>query len=69
MYFGDIDVEEITDVETFKSIFFPQGFDGDTAGLTVCIIIKVITAPVKAPFFSRKVLIFFSMKTYVVGTQ
>ena len=35
MYFGDIDVEQITDVETFKSIFFPQGFDGDTAGLTV----------------------------------
>lgn len=34
MYFGDIDVEQITDVETFKSIFFPQGFDGDNAGLT-----------------------------------
>lgn len=35
MHFGDIDVEQITDVETFKNIFFPQGFDGDTAGLTV----------------------------------
>lgn len=37
MHFGDINVVEVTDVETFKSLFFPQGFDSDGAGLTVCI--------------------------------
>ncbi|XP_052780184.1 cilia- and flagella-associated protein 54-like isoform X4 [Mya arenaria] len=34
MHFGDIDVVEITDVDTFKSTFFPHGFDGDGADLT-----------------------------------
>ncbi|KAL4227140.1 hypothetical protein ACF0H5_015113 [Mactra antiquata] len=34
MHFGDINVVEISDVETFKSIFFPNGFDGEGADLT-----------------------------------
>ncbi|XP_023930113.1 cilia- and flagella-associated protein 54-like [Lingula anatina] len=32
--FGDVNVEQITDVETFKSVFFPDGFDAANAGLT-----------------------------------
>ena len=35
MHFGDINVVEVTDVETFKSLFFPHGFDSDGAGMTV----------------------------------
>ena len=30
-----MDVEEITEVERFKKVFFPSGFDGATAGFTV----------------------------------
>lgn len=35
MHFGNLNVEEITDVEAFKKIFFPGGFESDNAGLTV----------------------------------
>ncbi|XP_053377953.1 cilia- and flagella-associated protein 54-like isoform X4 [Mercenaria mercenaria] len=34
MHFGDINVVEISDIDTFKSTFFKNGFDGDSAGLT-----------------------------------
>ena len=34
-HFGDIDVEEITEVPVFKSTFFPDGFEADNAGFTV----------------------------------
>nr|XP_034306398.1 cilia- and flagella-associated protein 54 isoform X5 [Crassostrea gigas] len=34
MHFGNLNVEEITDVEAFKKIFFPGGFESDNAGLT-----------------------------------
>ncbi|CAH1784493.1 unnamed protein product [Owenia fusiformis] len=33
-HFGDINVEAITDVNTFKSVFFPDGFDSENAGFT-----------------------------------
>lgn len=35
MHFGNLNVEEIQDVEAFKKIFFPGGFESDNAGLTV----------------------------------
>ncbi|XP_078309887.1 cilia- and flagella-associated protein 54-like isoform X6 [Crassostrea virginica] len=34
MHFGNLNVEEIQDVEAFKKIFFPGGFESDNAGLT-----------------------------------
>ena len=34
-HFGDLDVEEITECEKFKKVFFPSGFDGTAAGFTV----------------------------------
>ncbi|KAK3608116.1 hypothetical protein CHS0354_004771 [Potamilus streckersoni] len=34
MHFGNFNVDEITDVDSFKRVFFPSGFDGDSAGLT-----------------------------------
>ncbi|XP_056000170.1 cilia- and flagella-associated protein 54-like isoform X4 [Ostrea edulis] len=34
MHFGNLNVEEITDVDAFKKMFFPGGFDSDNAGLT-----------------------------------
>ncbi|XP_069141650.1 cilia- and flagella-associated protein 54-like isoform X4 [Argopecten irradians] len=34
LHFGHFDEGEITDVDTFKSTFFPEGFDSDDAGLT-----------------------------------
>ncbi|KAK3102398.1 hypothetical protein FSP39_011137 [Pinctada imbricata] len=34
MHFGNVTVEEITDVDKFKETFFPNGFDCDNAGLT-----------------------------------
>ena len=34
-HFGDMDVEEITEVAMFKKVFFPSGFDGVNAGFTV----------------------------------
>ena len=34
-HFGEVNVEEITDVDIFRQTFFPGGFDGDNAGLTV----------------------------------
>ena len=36
-HFGDVNVEEITDVNTFKKTFFPSGFEGEVAGFTVSI--------------------------------
>ena len=33
--FGDVNVEQITNVDTFKDIFFPDGFEAENAGLTV----------------------------------
>lgn len=33
--FGDIKVDEVTDVEVFKSTYFADGFDAENAGLTV----------------------------------
>ena len=33
--FGDVNVEEISDVDTFRETFFPEGFDAENAGLTV----------------------------------
>lgn len=33
--FGSINVEEITDVDSFRTMFFPEGFDSENAGLTV----------------------------------
>ena len=36
-HFGDMDVEEITEVAIFKKVFFPLGFDGVNAGFTVSI--------------------------------
>ncbi|KAK3792964.1 hypothetical protein RRG08_060658 [Elysia crispata] len=32
--FGDVNVEEISDVDTFRETFFPEGFDAENAGLT-----------------------------------
>ncbi|XP_058841492.1 cilia- and flagella-associated protein 54-like isoform X3 [Acipenser ruthenus] len=32
--FSSVSTDEITDVEQFKRIFFPQGFEAETAGLT-----------------------------------
>ncbi|XP_046336681.2 cilia- and flagella-associated protein 54-like isoform X2 [Haliotis rufescens] len=32
--FGDVNVEEITNVDMFRNNFFPNGFDGENAGLT-----------------------------------
>ncbi|RUS83829.1 hypothetical protein EGW08_008410, partial [Elysia chlorotica] len=32
--FGDVNVEEISDVDTFRNTFFPEGFDAENAGLT-----------------------------------
>ena len=37
-YFGDVEVDEITDIGQFKKVFFSDGFDGETAGFTVTII-------------------------------
>ncbi|XP_062618793.1 cilia- and flagella-associated protein 54-like [Saccostrea cucullata] len=34
MHFGNLNVEEITDVDAFKKMFFPGGFDSENAGLT-----------------------------------
>lgn len=34
-FFGDVNVDEITDVETFKTVFFPDGFETEDAGFTV----------------------------------
>ncbi|KAK7102964.1 hypothetical protein V1264_021114 [Littorina saxatilis] len=33
-HFGEINVEEITDVDNFRRMFFPGGFEADNAGLT-----------------------------------
>ena len=33
--FGDVKVDEVTDVEIFKSTYFPQGFTAENAGYTV----------------------------------
>ena len=33
--FGDIKVDEITDVDVFKSTYFAEGFDTQNAGYTV----------------------------------
>lgn len=33
-HFGEVNVEEITDVDNFRSTFFPGGFDADNAGYT-----------------------------------
>lgn len=35
LHFGNINVEEITDVDSFRLTFFPEGFDSENAGLTV----------------------------------
>lgn len=35
--FGDVNVEEITNVDMFRNNFFPNGFDGVNAGLTVSV--------------------------------
>ncbi|XP_021355787.1 cilia- and flagella-associated protein 54-like isoform X2 [Mizuhopecten yessoensis] len=34
LHFEHVNEEEITDVDTFKTTFFPEGFDSDDAGLT-----------------------------------
>ncbi|XP_063397833.1 cilia- and flagella-associated protein 54-like isoform X1 [Mytilus trossulus] len=34
LHFGNINVEEITDVDIFRMTFFPEGFDSENAGLT-----------------------------------
>jgi len=34
-HFGEVNVEEITDVDIFRQTFFPAGFEADNAGLTV----------------------------------
>ena len=36
--FGDVNVDEIRDVEVFKKMFFADGFEGKTAGFTVSFI-------------------------------
>ena len=41
-FFGDVNVEEITDVDEFKRVFFPDGFDSEDAGFTVSVYIHVI---------------------------
>lgn len=33
--FGDIKVDEITDVDVFKATYFAEGFDAQNAGYTV----------------------------------
>ena len=33
--FGDVNVDEINDVEVFKQMFFAEGYEGKTAGFTV----------------------------------
>lgn len=33
--FGDIKVDEVTDVDVFKSTYFPRGFNADNSGYTV----------------------------------
>ena len=43
LHFGNINVEEITDVDSFRLTFFPEGFDSENAGLTVSL--KNITSP------------------------
>jgi len=36
--FGDVKVDEITDVDEFKRTYFPQGFDAENAGYTVSVL-------------------------------
>jgi hypothetical protein len=43
LHFGNINVEEITDVDSFRLTFFPEGFDSENAGLTVSL--QNITSP------------------------
>lgn len=38
--FGDIKVDEVTDVDVFKATYFPLGFSADNAGYTVNIALQ-----------------------------
>lgn len=42
--FCSADIDEITDVETFKATFFPSGTDDKNAGLTVCLMFYIFNA-------------------------
>jgi len=39
---ADINVEEVTDVQTFQKTFFPNGFDAEDAGFTVSVLDIII---------------------------
>ena len=45
-YFGDVNVDEIKDIGTFKKVYFAEGFDGETAGFTVSAILKSILSDI-----------------------
>lgn len=45
-HFGDLHVEEITEVTEFKNNLFPKGFATEDAGFTVCIVGPLYLKPI-----------------------